>query len=60
MTETPQCEYGTPVAGNVNQERCEQKGTKTYHVLDDETIDLCEEHYEQFHRGDYLSGAGDW
>ena len=56
----PQCEYGTSAAGNVNQERCEKAGTETYYVLDNETIALCQKHYEEYHRADYLSGAGDW
>lgn len=52
-----QCEYGTAKASNVTAERCEKQATKKYLGLgEDNPVMLCEEHYEYFHRSDYL----DW
>lgn len=56
----PQCQYGTKAAGNTDRDRCEKAGTETYYMLEDETVALCKEHYDEYHYADYLSGAGDW
>lgn len=52
-----QCEYGLARTGTATLDRCEKEATEEYlDVLDDEEpYQLCEEHYEQFHYGDYMS-----
>jgi hypothetical protein len=51
-----QCEYGTAKAGNVNMERCEKEADKEYLGYgEDRIVHLCEEHYDEFHRGDFYS-----
>lgn len=57
--ETTQCKYGTAEAGTVNQERCERDAEKEYIQLDD-PIPLCDEHFREFMKSDYYSGAGDY
>ena len=52
--EDVQCEYGTAKAGTVGYERCERDADRTYLDMS-ETIHLCQEHYDEFHRGDYYS-----
>lgn len=51
-----QCEHGTARAGSAYANRCEKDADKTYLGLgEDNPIDLCQEHYDEYHRGDFLS-----